>query len=88
MAILKGSGTLVSDGHEVWCCPYGNANLATAGTGDVLAGMVAGLMAQGFAANVAAYLAVIWHAMTGENSPYGLTMTASDLLSTLHTTIQ
>ena len=84
VAVLKGSGTLVSDGEHIWCCPFGNANLATAGSGDVLAGMVAGLLSQGFVAEKAAVLAVTWHALAGEQSPHGMTMTASDLLSTLH----
>ncbi len=84
IAVLKGSGTLVSDGSFNWCCPYGNANLATAGSGDVLAGMVAGFMAQGFGAKEAAQMSVLWHAICGEYSEYGLTMTASDLLNTLH----
>ena len=84
VAILKGSGTLISDGKSVWCCPYGNANLATAGTGDVLAGMVAGLLAQGHEVSRAARLAVLWHAMVGEYSAYGLSLTASDLLASLH----
>lgn len=84
VTVLKGSGTLISDGNETWCCSYGNANLATAGSGDVLAGMVAGLMAQGFDPVKASILAVVWHALAGETSPYGLTMTASDLLNTLH----
>ena len=84
VAILKGSGTLISDGQTVWCCPYGNANLATAGTGDVLAGMVAGLLAQGHEVTTAARLAVLWHAMAGEYSAFGLTLTATDLLASLH----
>ncbi len=88
VAVLKGSGTLISDGKTVWCCPYGNANLATAGSGDVLAGMVAGLLAQGFSPAVASYLAVIWHALAGETNVFGLTMTASDLLNTLHQTVK
>ena len=84
VAVLKGSGTLISDGQQSWCCPYGNANLATAGSGDVLAGLIAGLMAERFDAALAAQLAVIWHALVGEHNRFGLSMTASDLLDTLH----
>ena len=84
VAVLKGSGTLISDGEQTGCCPYGSANLATAGSGDVLAGLIAGLMAQGFAAAQAAQLAVIWHALVGEKNRFGLSMTASDLIDTLH----
>ncbi|MCB1583091.1 MAG: NAD(P)H-hydrate dehydratase [Marinicella sp.] len=83
VTVLKGSGTLISNGHETWCCPYGNANLATAGSGDVLSGMIAGLLAQGFAAKQASCLAVLWHALAGEQSPQGLTLTASELINSL-----
>jgi len=88
VAVLKGSGTLISDGINCFCCPYGNANLATAGAGDVLAGLVAGLLAQGFDALSAAHLAVVWHAIVGENNPYGLTMTATNLLNTLQLVVK
>src|SRR5262249_28502981 len=44
--VLKGAGTIVSDGHRTWRCPAGHPCLATAGTGDVLSGIVAGLTAQ------------------------------------------
>jgi len=84
VAVLKGSGTLISDGQSTWCCPFGNSNLATAGSGDVLAGLVAGIMAQGFSPFQAACLGVLWHALAGQHSAHGLTMTATDLLNGLH----
>ncbi len=84
VAVLKGSGSLISDGEAVWVCPHGSANLATAGTGDMLAGLIGGLMAQGFVPIQAAQLAVLWHALAGEQSPYGLSMTATDLLNHMH----
>lgn len=46
VVVLKGAGTIVSDGHRTWTCTRGHACLATAGTGDVLAGVIAGLIAQ------------------------------------------
>lgn len=46
IVVLKGAGTVVSDGHRTWTCPHGHPCLATAGTGDVLAGAIAGLVAQ------------------------------------------
>ncbi|WP_223787538.1 NAD(P)H-hydrate dehydratase [Marinicella meishanensis] len=84
VAVLKGSGSLICDGQTTWCCPFGNANLATAGSGDVLGGLVAGLLAQGHAPAPAACLAVTWHALAGERSAQGLCLTASDLLAELH----
>lgn len=44
--VLKGQGTIVSDGLRTWVCPAGHPCLATGGTGDVLTGLIAGLVAQ------------------------------------------
>ncbi len=46
VVVLKGAGTVVSDGHRTWVCDRGHACLATGGTGDVLTGAIAGLVAQ------------------------------------------
>ncbi|MEZ6234768.1 MAG: NAD(P)H-hydrate dehydratase [Phycisphaerales bacterium] len=43
---LKGARTVVSDGQRTWTCRHQCPALATAGTGDVLAGLIAGLVAQ------------------------------------------
>lgn len=48
VVVLKGQGTIISDGIEVHANSMGNAALATAGTGDVLTGLIAGLVAQFF----------------------------------------
>ncbi len=46
VVVLKGSGTVVSDGARTWVNDRGANALATAGTGDVLTGVIAGLIAQ------------------------------------------
>lgn len=46
VVVLKGAGTCVSDGHRTWVCDHGHPCLATAGTGDVLTGLLASLLAQ------------------------------------------
>jgi len=43
---LKGAGTVTSDGLRTWRCDRGNAALATGGSGDVLSGIVAAMLAQ------------------------------------------
>lgn len=46
VVVLKGAGTVVTDGQRTWVCDRGHACLGTAGTGDVLTGVIAGLLAQ------------------------------------------
>lgn len=46
VVVLKGMGTVVSDGQRAWVCGAGHPCLAAGGTGDVLAGLMGGLVAQ------------------------------------------
>lgn len=46
IVVLKGHRTVVTDGLRTWVCDRGHPCLATAGTGDVLTGLIAGLIAQ------------------------------------------
>ena len=61
IAVLKGAGTVVCDGTATTINRTGNPLLATAGTGDVLAGMIGALLAQGYDAATAARLGVCMH---------------------------
>lgn len=61
IAVLKGAGTVIADGEWVTINATGNSLLATAGTGDVLAGMIGALVAQGYATNEAARVGVALH---------------------------
>ena len=62
VVVLKGSGSVVAvPGALPSVNPTGNALLATAGTGDVLAGWIAGLWAQGTSARTAAVEGTWWH---------------------------
>jgi len=67
VAVLKGSGTLVG-GREssVSVCSRGHAGMATAGMGDVLAGLIGSLLAQGLTAQEAARSGVLIHALAAE----------------------
>lgn len=85
IVILKGSGTVVADTNgEVFICPYGNSGMATAGMGDVLTGIVASLMAQGFSPLHAANCATVWHALAAENCQKGNCLIATDVIHQLH----
>ncbi|WP_285905003.1 NAD(P)H-hydrate dehydratase [Pseudodesulfovibrio pelocollis] len=63
--VLKGAGTLVADRHRVCVSPHAEPNLAVGGSGDVLAGVIAALMARGLAPADAAALGVYWHGAAG-----------------------
>src|SRR5262249_43144184 len=59
--LLKGAGTLVTDGQRLYKNTTGNPGMATGGTGDVLAGLLGGLLTQGLPPFEAAVLAVYAH---------------------------
>ena len=65
--VLKGRYTAVvrHDG-KIYFNSSGNASLATAGSGDVLTGLMAGFMAQGYAPELASLIAVYTHGVAGE----------------------
>ncbi len=90
VVVLKGSGTVVAaPGLSPWINPTGNAGLATAGTGDVLAGMMGTALAQlAEAASLQAVQAtcagtVYWHGQLADSWPTGSHLTASDLIAQL-----
>lgn len=67
IVILKGANTVVvSPAGEVFSSPFANPVLATAGTGDILAGTVAGMLAQGLKPVDAACVGVYVHGLAGE----------------------
>lgn len=82
--VLKGAPTVIfGPKHKPIFVPRGDPGMATAGTGDVLTGMIAGVMAQGCDPYEAALLAVTLHAIAGEYAGDELTsycMTATDLI--------
>lgn len=63
---LKGAGTLVTDGKEDYVNSTGNPGMSTAGTGDVLAGIIAGLLSQGMEPYDAARVGVYLHGLAGD----------------------
>ena len=64
--ILKGSETIVTDGEQVLINTSGNPGMATAGSGDVLSGMIASLVGQRFSPLDAAMLGVYLHGRAGD----------------------
>jgi len=85
IVVLKGAHTVIAtpDG-DVSILPFKNDGLATAGTGDVLAGLITGLRAQGLPAYDAAVIGGYVHGLAGElynESQHPRSLIASDLLS-------
>lgn len=67
VCVLKGAGTLISAPNILPAvCNKGNPGMATAGMGDVLSGVIGGLLAQGIPLGDAAKLGVGLHAMAGD----------------------
>jgi len=69
VAVLKGAGTLIAEAGAVRSiCVDGNPGMATAGSGDVLTGVVGALLARGLAPRLAADLGVWLHARAGDEA--------------------
>jgi len=87
VVVLKGANTVIaSPGGEVAVSPFANPALATAGTGDILAGILAGLIAQKMDLFDAAGAAIYLHGQAGEKLKEEFTeggAIASDLLKIL-----
>lgn len=81
--VLKGASTVVASHGRVFVNPTGNPALSTAGTGDVLAGMIGGFLAQGYGALDSAVSVVYLHGLAADiisERGKGRGMVASDLL--------
>ena len=88
--VLKGHPTTITipgNPSAQYQCPYGNNGMGTAGSGDVLTGIILGLLAQGYPPRDAALLGVGLHALSGDMaaSEFGQhSLIASDLIENLH----
>jgi NAD(P)H-hydrate epimerase len=86
VAVLKGHGTIVCDGRRLYVNQTGNPGMATAGSGDVMTGLLAALVASGMEPFDAAVLAVWAHGRAGDLAAERLGilgLTALDILDCL-----
>lgn len=84
IVVLKGHNTVVTDGKSVYINESGCSALAKAGSGDILTGMITGLMSQNTNPLFATILGVYLHGLTGDIAAESLTeysVLASDLLN-------
>ena len=82
IVLLKGHGTVITDGNRVAINRTGNPGMATGGSGDVLTGLIAALMAQGMEPFEAAQLGAHLHGLAGDLAAAELSqpgLIASDL---------
>ena len=86
VCVLKSHRTAVSDGNRLLVNNSGNSGMATGGAGDVLAGIIASLMAQGLEPYHAACLGVYLHGLAGDEAAARFgehAMIASDIIDAL-----
>lgn len=82
--VLKGRGTIVTDGERYYINSTGNPGMATGGTGDALTGLLGALIAQRMELFDAAVLAVYIHGLAGDIAARRLdeiSLTAADLIA-------
>lgn len=89
VVVLKGAGTVVTDGEQVSVNSSGTPALATAGTGDVLSGIIGTFLAQGYLPFDSARLGVFIHGLAAELSPFGQAgLIADDLFELIPTAMK
>jgi len=86
IVVLKGAGTVVTDGEKVYINKTGNPGMATAGSGDVLTGVITALLGQGLNDFDAAVLGVYIHGLAGDIAAekFGrISLMATDIIDSL-----
>ncbi len=84
--VLKGKGTVVTDGEKLYVNKTGNPGMATGGTGDVLTGIITALAGQGLSDFDAAVLGVYVHGLAGDITAkkFGqISLIATDIIESL-----
>lgn len=89
VVLLKGADTVVaSPGGDLVVCDLGPPSLATAGTGDVLTGIVGAFLAKGVGPAVAAAAAAVAHALAARAVPHAPGLVASDVVASIPSALE
>jgi NAD(P)H-hydrate epimerase len=86
VVVLKGAGSIVTDGEFVYANNTGNPGMATGGSGDVLTGAIAALIGQGMTLIDAAIAGTYFHGLAGDLAAKRLgqmSLIASDIIDAL-----
>ena len=89
--VLKGKGTFVTDGESDYRNATGNPGMATAGSGDVLTGVITSFIGQGFSTYEASMLGVYLHGKAGDEaakSVGAISLIATDIVEHLATALK
>ncbi len=90
VCVLKGAGSIISDGNRVLVCDRGNPGMASAGMGDVLSGIIGAQLGKGRSPWEAACAGVWWHSIAADRGAEKLgaeSLLASDVIGELPATI-
>lgn len=86
VVVLKGAGTIVTDGQRIYVNRTGNPGMATGGSGDVLSGLIGALLGQGMSTFDAAVAGVYLHGLAGDLAAKKLgevSLIATDIIEAL-----
>jgi NAD(P)H-hydrate epimerase len=84
--VLKGNGSLMYSAGKTYLCDQGNPGMASGGMGDILTGIIASLLAQGFSISEATNVGVCLHAASADAAAKGAGergLLASDLMPSI-----
>jgi NAD(P)H-hydrate epimerase len=92
IVVLKGARTIIADPHDhIYINTTGNPGMASGGMGDVLTGMITGLISQGISPLQASTLSVFVHGLIGdaiERDRAGIGIMATDIIDRIPGTLQ
>ena len=82
--VLKGANTIIAQNSQIYISNLGTSNLAKGGSGDALAGIIGGLLAQSYTPLNAAINGVLAHSLSAKNAKFNdFTLNSFDIIKGL-----